>query len=86
VVNLDGSVTPKSTSSTSHYNVQAADWLAIGYRLTGDAKYLAMARTCFSISVRSAGSGTESYTQIHNANRAMHGNVYFRRFFRSCTF
>jgi hypothetical protein len=76
VVNPDGSVTPTSASPTSHYNVQAADWLAIGYRLTGNAKYLATARACFSIGVHSAGWGTDSYTHVHNANGATHGNVF----------
>jgi hypothetical protein len=75
-VNPDGSVTPKSASSTSHYNVQAADWLAIGYRLTGDSKYLAAARACFSIGVQTAGWGTGSYTHVHNANGATHGNIF----------
>jgi hypothetical protein len=69
-------VTPTSASPTSHYNVQAADWLAIGYRLTGNAKYLATARACFSIGVHSAGWGTDSYTHVHNANGATHGNVF----------
>lgn len=76
VVNPDGSVTPKSATSTSLYNVQAADWLAIGYRLTGNVEYLAAARRCFAIGVHDAGWGTDGYTQVHNANGATHGNAF----------
>ncbi len=76
VVNPDGSVTPKSATSTSLYNAQAADWLAIGYRLTGEAKYLAAARKCFAIGVQTAGWGTDTYNHVHNANGATHGNIF----------
>jgi len=76
VVGPDGSVTVTKRSGTSHYNVQAADWLSIAYRLTGDPKYLATARTCFPIGVHSAGWGSDCYTQIHSATGAMHGNAF----------
>ena len=75
-VSPDGAVTPQGAKSTSLYNVQAADWLAVGYRLTGNAKYLALARTCFAIGVHDAGWGTDGYTHVHNANGATHGNVF----------
>ena len=72
----DGTVTGKGTCS--HYNIMAADALAIAYRLTGDKAYLATARRCFEYGVRNAcwANGPPTYVQVHSANGAMHGNVY----------
>ena len=72
----DGTVTGKGTCS--HYNIMAADALAIAYRLTGDKAYLATARRCFEYGVRNAcwQNGPPTYVQVHSANGAMHGNVY----------
>jgi len=72
----DGTVTGRGTCS--HYNIMAADALAIGYRLTGDKAYLATAKRCFEYGVRNAcwRNGPPTYVQVHSANGAMHGNVY----------
>ena len=72
----DGTVT--GTGTCSHYNIMAADALAVAYRLTGDKTYLATARRCFEYGVRNAcwQNGPPTYTQVHSANGAMHGNIY----------
>lgn len=72
----DGSVVGRGTSS--HYNILAADVLALAYRLTGRADDLATARRCFAYGVRHANGegGGPTYFQVHSANGAMHGNVF----------
>jgi hypothetical protein len=72
----DGSVVGKGTCT--HYNIMAADALAIGYLLTGDEKYMDAARRSFAYGVKNAcwEGGPATYTQVHSANGAMHGNVF----------
>jgi len=72
----DGSVVGKGTCS--HYNIMAADALAIAYRLTGERKYIETARRCFAYGVKNAcwKGGPATYIQVHSANGAMHGNVF----------
>jgi hypothetical protein len=72
----DGSVTGKGSSGM--YNIMAADALAIAYRLTGDAKYLKGARSCFPFGIRAASwnATPETYTQVHSANGGTHGNFF----------
>jgi len=72
----DGSVVGKGTCS--HYNIMAADALAIGYRLTRDRKYIDSARRCFAYGVKHAcwKGGPPTYFQVHSANGALHGNVF----------
>lgn len=72
----DGTFEGKGT--TSHYNVMGADALAIAYRLTGEMKYIETARRCFDYGIRASSwnSDPPAYTQVHNANGAMHGNVF----------
>ena len=72
----DGSVVGKGTCS--HYNIMAADALAIGYRLTGDMGYMDAARRCFAYGVRNAcwKDGPPTYIQVHSANGALDGNVF----------
>jgi hypothetical protein len=71
----DGSV--KTARSCGHYNVMGADVLSIGYRLTGEQKYLDTARKCFAYGVTRAGwQGRATYCQVHSANGAMHGNAF----------
>ena len=56
----------------------AADALAIGHLLTGRTEYLAAARRLFDYGVKHAcwENGPPTYTQVHSANGAMHGNVF----------
>ena len=72
----DGSVVGKGTCS--HYNIMAADALAVAYRITGEKKYMDAARRCFAYGVKNAcwAGGPPTYTQVHSANGAMHGNVF----------
>lgn len=72
----DGSVV--GSGQCSHYNILAADVLALAYRLTGRADYLDTARRCFAYGVKNAnGEGSSpTYFQVHSANGAMHGNVF----------
>ncbi|MHC4916223.1 MAG: RIFT barrel domain-containing protein [Planctomycetota bacterium] len=72
----DGDVTGQGTCS--HYNIMAADALAVGYRLTGEARYMEAARRCFAYGVKHAcwRNGPATYQQIHSANGATHGNVF----------
>ena len=72
----DGSVVGKGTCS--HYNIMAADALAIGYRLTGDMNFMEAARRCFAYGVKHAcwKDGPPTYIQVHSANGALHGNVF----------
>lgn len=72
----DGSVV--GTGDCSHYNIMAADMLAIAHRLTGRADYLEAARRCFAYGVQHANGrdGGPTYYQIHSANGAMHGNAF----------
>jgi hypothetical protein len=72
----DGSVTGNGTCS--HYNILAADLLALAYRLTGRADYLDAAQRCFAYGVKNANGqgGSPTYFQVHSANGAMHGNVF----------
>ncbi len=77
-------ITPKPDGSVagngqcSHYNILAADVLALAYRLTGSTDYLDAARRCFAYGVRNANGegGSPTYFQVHSANGAMHGNVF----------
>ncbi|MBN1442334.1 MAG: hypothetical protein JXA90_06470 [Planctomycetes bacterium] len=72
----DGSVT--GNGQCSHYNILAADLLALAYRMTGMQDYLDAARLCFAYGVKNAGGegGAPTYFQVHSANGAMHGNVF----------
>ncbi len=72
----DGSV--QGNGTCSHYNIMAADALAVGYTLTGDRAYLEAARRCFEYGVENAcwEGGPATYAQVHSANGAMHGNVF----------
>jgi len=72
----DGSVT--GTGQCSHYNIMAADALAIGYRLTGEMKYMETARRCFAYGVKNAcwRNGPATYFHIHSANGATHGSTF----------
>jgi hypothetical protein len=72
----DGSVVGRGTCS--HYNIMAADAFAVAYRLTGEQKYLDTARKCFAYGVRNAcwKDGPPTYTQVHSAGGALHGNVF----------
>lgn len=72
----DGTVSGKG--EVSHYNIMAADALAVGYRLTGDMKYMDAARLCFDYGVKNAcwKSGPATYFHIHSANGATHGNFF----------
>ena len=72
----DGSVVGKGTCS--HYNVVAADALALGYLLTKDRKFLEAAQRCFAYGVKHAcwKDGPPTYYHVHSANGAMHGNVF----------
>jgi hypothetical protein len=72
----DGSVVGSGTCS--HYNILAADLLALAYRLTGRADYLDAAQRCFAYGVKNANGpgGSPTYFQVHSANGAMHGNVF----------
>lgn len=60
------------------YNIMAADALAIAYRLTSEARYLEVTRACFAYGVKHAcwKDGPATYTHIHSANGALHGNVF----------
>jgi hypothetical protein len=72
----DGTVV--GNGECSHYNIMAADLLALAWRLTGRADYLESARRCFAYGVQNAngrGSGP-TYFHVHSANGAMHGNVF----------
>jgi hypothetical protein len=71
----DGSVVGRG--DCSHYNILAADVLALAYRLTGRADDLAVARRCFAYGVKNANGegGSPGYFQVHSANGALHGNV-----------
>ena len=75
----DGSVSGRG--DCSHYNVLAADLLALANRLTGRADYLETARRCFACGVKNANGpgGSPTYFQVHSANGAMHGNVFMTR-------
>ena len=72
----DGSVVGQGTCS--HYNIMAADALALGTLLTGDRGYMETARRCFAYGVKNAcwANGPPTYYQVHSANGAMHGNVF----------
>ncbi len=72
----DGSVV--GNGRCSHYNVLAADVLALAFRLTGRGDYLDAARRCFAYGVKNANGegGSPTYFQVHSANGAMHGNVF----------
>jgi len=72
----DGSVL--GNGQCSHYNILAADLLALAYRLTGRADYLETARRCFAYGVKNANGegGPPTYFQVHSANGAIHGNVF----------
>jgi hypothetical protein len=72
----DGTFEGKGT--TSHYNVMGADALAIAWRLTGEMKYMDVARKCFAYGIRAASWNNDPpiYTQVHSTNGAMHGNVF----------
>ena len=72
----DGSVV--GSGDCSHYNIMAADLLAIAHRLTGRADYLEAARGCFAYGVKHANGrdGGPNHYQIHRANGAMHGNAF----------
>ena len=72
----DGSVVGKG--QTSMYNIMGADALALGYRLTGEQKYLEVARKCFAYGVKNACwvNGPPVYQQVHSANGALHGVVF----------
>jgi hypothetical protein len=72
----DGSVVGKGQSS--HYNILAADVLAIAYEKTGDRRYLDAARLCFDYGVKNACwvGGPPTYFHVHSANGATHGNVF----------
>ena len=72
----DGSV--KGRGQCSHYNIMAADALAIGYRLSGERKYLDMARKCFAYGVKNACwvNGPPTYFSIHSANGGTHGQFF----------
>jgi uncharacterized protein YyaL (SSP411 family) len=72
----DGSVTGRG--DCSHYNLLAADLLALASRLTGRADYLDAARRCFAYGVANANGpgGSPTFFQVHSANGAMHGNVF----------
>jgi hypothetical protein len=77
-------ITPKpdgtfeGSGTTSFYNVMGADALAIAYMLTGEMKYMDAARRCFDYGIRESSSNSDppAYTQVHNTNGAMHGNVF----------
>ena len=72
----DGGVVGKGTCS--HYNIMAADALAMGYLLTGEAKYMETARGCFAYGVKHAcwKDGPPTYVQVHSANGSLHGNTF----------
>lgn len=72
----DGTVTGSGTCS--HYNIMAADALALGYRLTGDMQFMTAARQCFAYGVKNAcwKNGPPTYFHVHSANGATHGNVF----------
>lgn len=72
----DGTFEGKGT--TSHYNVMGADALAVACLLTGEMKYMDVARQCFDYGIRASSwnSDPPQYTQVHNTNGAMHGNVF----------
>ncbi len=74
----DGSV--EGRGNCSHYNILAADVLALAYRLTGRADDLAAARLCFAYGVKHANGegGSPTYFQVHSANGALHGNVFMK--------
>lgn len=61
----DGSVVGRGTCS--HYNIMAADALALGYLLSGQQKYLETARRCFAYGVKNAcwKDGPPTYQQVH---------------------
>ena len=56
----------------------AADAMAIGHRLTGEKKYLDMARKCFAYGVKNACwvNGPPAYFSIHSANGGTHGQFF----------
>ena len=72
----DGPVVGRGTCS--HYNILAADLLALAHRLTGRADYLDNARRCFVYGVKNVNGlgGSPTYFQVHSANGAMHGSVF----------
>lgn len=72
----DGSVV--GNGQCSHYNILAADLLALAYRLTGSTDFLDTARLCFAYGVKNANGegGSPTYFQVHSANGALHGNVF----------
>ena len=72
----DGSVV--GSGQTSMYNVMGADALATAYRLTGERRYVDLARRCFAYGVRNAcwRNGPATYYHIHSANGALHGNMF----------
>lgn len=67
----DGSIVGEKTSG--HYNIMAADALAIGFRMTGDRRFMDMARKCFDYGVT---DGSPTYFQIQSANGATHGGFF----------
>jgi hypothetical protein len=72
----DGTIAGRGT--TSHYNILAADVLSIGYRLTGEKKYMDMARRCFAYGVKHAcwKNGPPTYYHIHSGNGGTHGGFF----------
>ena len=67
----DGSIVGEDTSG--HYNIMAADALAIAFRLTGDRRFMEAARKCFDYGVS---NGPPTYFQIQTANGATHGGFF----------
>jgi hypothetical protein len=67
----DGSIVGEKTSG--HYNIMAADALAIAFRLTGDRRFIEAARKCFDYGVT---EGPPTYFQIQSANGATHGGFF----------
>ena len=72
----DGSFDGRGT--TSHYNVMGADALAIAYLMTGRKECLETARRCFDYGLLTSSWNNDPpvYTQVHNTNGAMHGNIF----------
>jgi hypothetical protein len=72
----DGSVVGQG--ACSHYNILAADVLALAYRLTGRAEDWEAAERVFAYGVQNAnGEGSSpTYYHVHSANGALHGNVF----------
>ena len=67
----DGGIVGEDTAG--HYNIMAADALAIAFRLTGDRRYIEAARKCFDYGVS---NGPPTYFQIQTANGATHGGFF----------